>query len=212
MIESSTLSLRHMELDDVPQVVAIDRESFSAPWSARSYAYEVSESSYSYMLVLAQTVETPVEGWRRWLHLLGGDEEGHHTQQRILGYGGLWKIMDEAHISTIASHPDERGKGYGELLLAAMIKRSITLGAGYVVLEVRVSNTVAQNLYHKYEFEVVAVKKNYYRDDREDAYDMRLDLSKPGVIDRLNERFAAATARFPLDDTYTNGPRRGLDR
>ena len=210
MIESSTLSLRHMELDDVPQVVAIDRVSFSAPWSARSYAYEVSESSYSYMLVLAQTVETPVEGWRRWLNLLNG--EGNQAEQRILGYGGLWNIMDEAHISTIASHPDERGKGYGELLLAAMVKRSITLQAGYVVLEVRVSNRIAQNLYRKYEFEVESVKKNYYRDDREDAYDMRLDLSKPGVIDRFNDRFAAIMTRFPLDDAYTNGPRRGLDR
>jgi ribosomal-protein-alanine N-acetyltransferase len=211
MIDSSTLTLRHMDLDDVEQVVAIDRQSFSAPWSARSYAYEVSESSYSYMLVLAQTVEAPVEGWRRWLHVLSGDDELKQTEQRILGYGGLWNIMDEAHISTIATHPDERGKGYGELLLAAMIKRSITLQAGYIVLEVRVSNERAQNLYHKYEFEVVAVKKNYYRDDREDAYDMRLEMAKPGVIDRLNTRFAALMARFPLVDTYTNGPRRGFD-
>ena len=81
----------------------------------------------------------------------------------ILGYGGLWKIEGEAHISTIAIHPANRGLGYGEILLAGMFGKALQLNAEFIVLEVRVSNSVAQALYKKYGFNRVARKKNYYR-------------------------------------------------
>ena len=78
-------------------------------------------------------------------------------------------MVDEAHISTIASDAKWRGHGVGELMLLAMIDRSIELGAHELTLEVRVSNAVAQNLYRKYGFAVVGRRPGYYRDNNEDA-------------------------------------------
>ncbi|MCC6803397.1 MAG: GNAT family N-acetyltransferase, partial [Anaerolineae bacterium] len=141
-----SLILRYMRLSDVPQVTVIDQASFDLAWSARSYQFEISESNYSYMVVLEQVMraagdDKPRIGWRRLVPSLNG---GGDHDYLIGGYGGLWNIMDEAHVSTIATHPDYRRRGWGEILLAGMIRRGIRLNAGYVVLEVRVSNYVAQ--------------------------------------------------------------------
>lgn len=190
------LTLRYMRPSDISQVVEIDEQSFDPPWSVRSYRYEISESNYSHMLVLAREND-PINGWRRWFGPLS------HPISDILGYGGLWCIQDEGHISTIASHPEHRGQGYGEVLLSAMIRRSITLDAAYVVLEVRVSNEAAQNLYRKYEFETVERKANYYRSDNEDAFEMRLDLQDPAMLKRFAARFTAIQQRVPLVDAFT---------
>jgi ribosomal-protein-alanine N-acetyltransferase len=188
-----------MTLQDVPQVAVIDRIAFDLPWSERSYAYEVTESTYSYMVVLEASFESQTaRGWRRWLSPINGKSQG----RRIAGYGGLWNIMSEAHISTIAVHPDFRGRGWGEILLAAMVQRSIMLRAGYVALEVRVSNTLAQNLYRKYEFETTSIKPKYYRNNDEDAYDMRLRLS-PDMNTRMKDRYAALQAHHAFRDHYT---------
>jgi ribosomal-protein-alanine N-acetyltransferase len=190
-----------MELDDIPQVVAIDNQSFDPPWSERSYVFEISESSYSHMVVLADdSRRTGANGWRRWLR------RWSHTPAQVLGYGGLWHIAGEGHISTIAAHPQYRGYGYGEALLAAMIHRAITLQAEYVVLEVRVSNTVAQNLYRKYEFSVIGTKPHYYRSNNEDAYEMRLDLNDEAALARFEQRFASLKVRVPLIDLYSTAP------
>jgi ribosomal-protein-alanine N-acetyltransferase len=199
-----SLILRYMSLQDVQQVAAIDRVAFDLPWSERSYAYEVTESTYSYMVVLEAPFEQIPQGWRRWLSPLNG----RTNTRRVVGYGGLWNIMSEAHISTIATHPDFRGRGWGEILLAGMVRRSIALNATFVALEVRVSNTRAQNLYRKYEFEISSVKPKYYRNNDEDAYDMRLSLT-PGAKVRFNERFAALKAKHGFTDLYTgHEPRR----
>ncbi|HLU11687.1 MAG TPA: ribosomal protein S18-alanine N-acetyltransferase [Oceanobacillus sp.] len=201
-----TLTLRYMRLPDIPAVVAIDRVSFDPAWSARSYSYEVGESTYSHMLVLEQTEEEkPKQGWRRLVPNLsanGGDSEG-----TIVGYGGLWHIMDESHISTIATHPDFRGRGWGEILLAAMIRRSITLKAAYIVLEVRVSNSVAQNLYRKYQFETIAVKKRYYHNNGEDAYDMRLNLENNSeYLGWFENRYQELVTQYQFTDLYSRTP------
>lgn len=198
-----TLVLRYMRLDDIDTIVTIDREAFETAWSARSYAYEVSESTYSHMLVLEKNHASmqASKGWRRFFSGLSANSLPQHE---IIGYGGLWLISDEAHISTIATHHTWRGQGYGELLLVAMIQRALTLNAAYVVLEVRVSNTRAQNLYHKYEFQVVDTKKGYYRDNGEDAYDMRLDLCDKDILARFKERLAAIKTRHPVVDEYSN--------
>jgi ribosomal-protein-alanine N-acetyltransferase len=199
-----TLALRFMTAADIPQVVNIDRRSFDPPWSAQSYAYEINESRYSHMVVLEQSHQEPLRGWRRWLHSFSGNGRGYTTRRQVVAYGGLWRIMEEAHISTIASHPDKRGRGYGEIVLAGMIRRSILLQASYVVLEVRVSNFVAQNLYRKYEFETVGVKENYYRNTNEDAYDMRLNIGDPALCERFSRRYAELQARYPFIDHYNS--------
>jgi ribosomal-protein-alanine N-acetyltransferase len=192
-----------MQLADIPQVLSIDQLSFDPPWSARSYAYELGESNYSHMTVLEMDEDgKPATGLRRLVQNLSGSATP--GDKRIVAYGGLWHIMDEAHISTIASHPAERGQGYGEIVLAGMVRRSITLGAAYIVLEVRVSNVAAQTLYKKYEFTIVDTKPRYYHNNGEDAYDMRLDLSDAARCQRLEERFLALEALHqPMSDTYS---------
>lgn len=198
----SSLTLRYMRTADIGQVVAIDNVSFDPPWSARSYDYEINESLCSHMVVLEykETARAQPSRWRRWLGLgSAGSESG-----LIVGYGGLWQITDEAHISTIATHPGWRGRGYGEILLAGMVRRAYTLGAAYIVLEVRVSNYVAQSLYHKYEFVIIGVKERYYRNNNEDAYDMRLDLTDAGIRARFEARLAALRQRQPFDDQYSD--------
>jgi len=207
-----TLLLRPMYHSDIDQVTAIDRLVFSMPWPATSYAYEVKESPYSHLVILEDTernVTRPQESiwpWKSLARRLVGDHSSNHSSHQILSYGGMWKIMEEAHISTIASHPKWQGRGYGELVLASMIRRAIRLGAGYIVLEVRVGNTIAQNLYRKYDFVVFDTKKRYYHDNDEDAYDMRLDLYDKAVLTRFQRHYEAIKTRHTVVDEFTEAP------
>jgi ribosomal-protein-alanine N-acetyltransferase len=97
------------------------------------------------------------------------------TVEHISGFVGLWILMDEAHIINIAVSEPYRGQGIGELLLIAGIDTAAKLQAGVVTLEVRESNRIAQNLYTKYGFIKVGVRKGYYTDNREDALIMTTD-------------------------------------
>jgi [ribosomal protein S18]-alanine N-acetyltransferase len=197
-----TLTVRYMRTADISTVITIDRQSFDPPWSARSYTYEVNDSTYSHMMVLEHAVpEARKQGLRGWLGTFTASNV--NTRALIAGYGGLWHFSEEAHISTIATDPLFRGRGWGELCLAAMIQRSITLRAEYVVLEVRVSNSVAQALYAKYAFETVNIKTKYYSNNGEDAYDMRLNLSA-AYKSAFAEKYARLIAKYALNDQYTN--------
>ena len=157
-MSATELTLRYMDVPDLPTVVDIDAASFKPAWPERSYRFEINESQVSYMAVLEKLEEQAVTGLRRLLKSIQGKQTNTEARPMIVAYGGLWKIAEEAHISTIASHPDYRGQKYGEIVLAGMIGKAIMLGADYVVLEVRVSNEVAQKLYTKYGFTVEGVK------------------------------------------------------
>ena len=135
-------------MDDVRAVLEIDRLSFPIPWSENTYRYELLENQSSYLNVM---------------------EIQFNGENRIIGYIGFWYIVDEAHISTIAVHPDFREMGIGELLLRCVLKQASELKARLITLEVRVSNQTAMNLYRKYQFENVGNRPRYYRDNNEDA-------------------------------------------
>jgi ribosomal-protein-alanine N-acetyltransferase len=116
---------------------------------------------------------------------------------RVLGYGGFWAIVDEAHISTIAVHPDWRGRGLGAMVLAALIDTAILRGAAEVTLEVRVSNEIAQNLYRRYGFVEVGRRKKYYRDNNEDALIMTAPrVDGPSFLERFADLKAALKHRL----------------
>lgn len=155
-----------MALEDVQRVMEIERQSFSAPWSARAYRYEIAENSNSTMVVVR-----PAYGPEGGLELLAR-QLGFARPRPVLGYGGFWLLVDDAHIATIAVDPEWRGRGLGELLLLAMLERGDGQGAMRATLEVRVSNEVAQGLYYKYAFGIVSRRKRYYADNNEDAYIM----------------------------------------
>lgn len=211
MARSSRLLLRYMRVADVPTIAQIDSLSFSTPWPERSYRFEVNESHISFMVVLEDTSlpqNITFTTWHRWWQALRGDAVVQSGP--LVAYGGLWNIDDEGHISTIASHPDYRGRHYGEIVLVGMIRRALHLGASYIVLEVRVSNEIAQRLYRKYGFVISGTKQNYYHDDKEDAYDMRFDAT-PENCERFEKQYAALQNCVPFVDDYshTSHPRIG---
>ncbi len=178
MIDSSSLRVRiePMQIDDIGQILEIERASFSAPWSARAYDYELRYNELAHYFI-ARPQAAPVadprsaRGRLNWLSGILHPEPApapDHTPS-ILGYVGFWLMAGEAHISTIAVRPEFRGHSIGELLLVNAIDRAMELGAQVATLEVRVSNVKAQNLYSKYSFENVGLRKGYYTDNNEDA-------------------------------------------
>jgi [ribosomal protein S18]-alanine N-acetyltransferase len=166
-----TIRLAPMALADIPQVVAIDQRSFSLPWSASSYRFELTENHASHFYVALPEGLPPVRSFLQRLRHLG-----QRPPRLVVGYIGYWLIEDEIHISTIAVHPDWRGQGIGDQLLEVALRQAAEAAAVMVTLEVRTSNTVAQNLYRKYAFEVVGRRKRYYRDNHEDALIMTVEL------------------------------------
>ncbi len=190
--------LRYMHMDDIPQVVEIDRLSFPMPWSARSYAFEIQENNAGHMIVLE--VLPDAQGGNGLNGILQRLRGRYTHSATIAGYGGFWLIEGEVHISTIAVHPDFRGQGLGDLLLAGMLERGMALNAEYSVLEVRVSNQPAVSLYQKYGYETVGQRKNYYRDNNEDAYLMHLAPLDDAFKARFAERLEDLHRRVPYTD------------
>jgi ribosomal-protein-alanine N-acetyltransferase len=144
--------LRAMAMDDLPAVMEIDRLSFSTPWSERSFHYELNDNPAACLRV------AELDGK---LH-------------RIAGFVGFWMLVDEAHVSTLAVHPDLRKHGIGGMLLRDAIQQAIELRAALVTLEVRQSNQSAIRLYQRHGFEVVGRRVRYYKDNQEDAILMTL--------------------------------------
>jgi ribosomal-protein-alanine N-acetyltransferase len=142
-----------MTLADIPQVMEIERLSFALPWSENSFREELSDNDKAHFFVAT-------------------------SAERVVGAAGYWQIEDECHISTVATHPDWRRRGIGELLLKTMLSEARTWGAALAVLEVRVSNEAAIQLYKKYRFEISRVRRNYYRDNDEDALEMLAQLTE----------------------------------
>jgi len=158
-----------MRLRDIEEVMEIERAPFLSPWSARAYRYELLDNDSSHYFVARQ----------RWAERTGSGlltrarrSLGVGIRLAVLGYGGFWLRHGEAHISTIAVQPNWRRRGIGELLLVAMLDRATELGAERATLEVRVSNVTAQNLYYKYGFQQVGLRRHYYHDSDEDALSM----------------------------------------
>ncbi|RPJ40541.1 MAG: ribosomal-protein-alanine N-acetyltransferase [Chloroflexi bacterium] len=154
-----------MLLADVPRVHAIDVLSFSMPWSERSYRFEVTENRNSLVLV-AERVE-------------------NEAPPELVGMIVIWVIIDEAHVATIATHPDYRGQGIGRRLLANGLLAASERGARLAYLEVRRGNQVAQELYKKFGFQVVGERLRYYQDNNEDALLMTLDPIVPELLQQF---------------------------
>ena len=165
--------LRYMTSHDIDQVVDLDHLSFPTPWSARTYRYELTDGSRSKMFVLEQgnVVPQPTDAKPHSL-IQWFVNQPARPRIPLLGYSGYWRVVDEAHISTIAVHPNWRGRKLGELLVWSMIRQAIRQRAKKITLEVRASNSIAQSLYYKYGFEIAGRRKGYYRNDGEDALTM----------------------------------------
>ncbi len=155
-----------MTLADIDQVMEIEQVAFPTPWSARAYRFEVADNEHSTMIVVRPANWSP-----GWLSRVAASFKLAQPEP-LLGYAGFWLLADDAHICTIAVHPQWRRQGLGELLLLSLLDRAIDLGAHRSTLEVRVSNQAAQGLYAKYGFEIASRRRGYYADTNEDAYIM----------------------------------------
>ncbi len=138
--------VREMQPEDIPAVMEIDQDAFPNPWPENTYRYELQKNKASHLLVI-QTREPPA----------------------VVGVGGYWLIVDEAHISTFAVRPAWRHRGVGKVLLAALLRQAASLGAVSATLEVRAGNAAAHALYAGFGFRPVGLRKGYYKNNGEDA-------------------------------------------
>lgn len=172
-----------MTMSDVPRVIEIERLAYPSTWPPSAYRKELQDNRWAHYIVLrdrqiAEERTTIVEADRSRktrpfpLSLLPSRPVATALSPElnsIIGFAGLWLMVDEAHITTIAMHPDFRRKGLGEFMLVSLIDIAYQIGARWVTLEVRVSNHPAQALYRKYGFREAGMRHRYYSDNQEDA-------------------------------------------
>ena len=152
-----------MRLEDVPAVHRIERASFPIPWPDYAFRQEIQTNRLAHYLVV---------------------RAGHET----VGYGGLWLMVDEAHVTTFAVLPEWRRRGVGGRLMVALMEVALDLRARFMTLEVRLSNRPARELYGRFGFMPVGLRPRYYSDNGEDALIMTTDpIAEPEMTARLVE-------------------------
>lgn len=152
LVDENRLVFRSMTMDDIATIVEIERESFASPWSEEAFRNELQSNLFAKYMIM--------------------EEEGV-----ILGYGGMWLIVDEAHVTNIAVRAIYRGQGLGKKLLQELMRTALWLGALRMTLEVRVSNETAKSLYRKMGFYPSGIRPAYYSDNMEDALIMWAELA-----------------------------------
>jgi ribosomal-protein-alanine N-acetyltransferase len=155
-----------MGLGDLDAIHRIELASFSSPWPPNAYQSELSQNRLASYLVA-------------------------RVDDEIVAYGGMWLMVDEAHITTFAVHPAWRRQRIGERLLLAFLDLAIARHAREATLEVRLSNIAARRLYEKYGFRPVGLRPRYYSDNGEDALIM---TTEPIAEQRYTERLVALRA------------------
>lgn len=138
------LIVRQAEKKDIRPMAEMDILCFSAPWSEKSFEKEINENQLAFYIV------AEIDG-------------------RLVGYAGLWCILEEGHITNVAVHPEFRRRGIGEALVSLLLQYTIENGILNHTLEVRASNDAAISLYTKFGFYPAGIRKNYYEDNGEDA-------------------------------------------
>lgn len=160
--------IERMTTDDIPAVHRIERASFPIPWPEYAFRQELQTNRMAQYLVVKA-----IDG--------------------TVAYGGLWLMVDEAHVTTFAVLPAWRRRGVGARLLLEMMRLAADLGARVMTLEVRLSNMPARALYQRFGFRPVGVRPRYYSDNGEDALIM---TTAPLASPEMDQRLAAMAERF----------------
>jgi ribosomal-protein-alanine N-acetyltransferase len=150
-----------MEPSDLDAIMPLERQVFADPWTRRMYQSDLTNNPLA-----AYRVIRPATG---------------STLPPILAWGGFWLLVDEAHIATVAAHPEYRGCGLGQWLMVALMYEAQARGASVATLEVRASNLSAQRLYAKLGFDVVGTRRRYYRDSEDGLIMTTPKLSDPAI-------------------------------
>ena len=188
-INRMPFALRPMQERDLAQVAEIERDAFPTLFPPTSFRRELKNRLARYLVasqsepppeLVAQQESRPANASRRIFHRAASFLRGRPTawqpgQHYIVGFLGTWYMPDDAHIVSVGVRTAYRGYGIGELLLIGAIEQAQQRRMPAVTLEVRVSNHIAQNLYKKYGFEAMGVRKGYYSDNREDALIMTVN-------------------------------------
>jgi ribosomal-protein-alanine N-acetyltransferase len=172
MIATDRFTIRDMTEADIGQVSDIEAQSFPTTWPRTAYRRELNNKLARYLVLVDaahEPVATPAHPRRFFFGLGRRVEDVPSTTDFIVGYVGLWFMLDEAHIVAIAVRESYRGQKLGELLLAEAMQLALEKGQHLMTLEVRRSNHIAQRLYEKYRFLKVGVRRRYYSDNHEDA-------------------------------------------
>lgn len=146
------IKYRLMTKDDAPAVHQIEEAVFPTPWTLESFYYEMEKNPQAHYFVAI------------------------NEQDKMIGFCGMWVVLDESQITNVAVMPEGRGQGIGEVLMRESIKLAKSMDVVVMSLEVRVTNVVAQNLYRKLGFQDGGIRKGYYTDNQEDALVMWVNL------------------------------------
>jgi ribosomal-protein-alanine N-acetyltransferase len=159
------LVLELMREADISTVQEIEREIFATPWPRNAYYRELASRSSAHYVILRQegNLEKPASF------------KGSELDTSIIGYGGMWRMYDEAHVTTIGVRRDLQHRGYGRALFAGLVQAAYDMGAKWVTLEVRTTNENAMRMYEAFGFKVIGRRKGYYTDNGEDAIVMWSD-------------------------------------
>lgn|SRR5574338_799496 len=152
MVLGLALRVDDMRVSDIPAVHEVERLSFRTPWPAYAFEQELTAN-------------------RLARYVVARAEPGDGSEQ-VVGFAGIWLMVDEAHITTFGVHPDWRRRGVGRRMMQRLLELAVELGARRMTLEVRVGNEAAKALYRGYGFNVAGRRPRYYTDDGEDAYVM----------------------------------------
>jgi ribosomal-protein-alanine N-acetyltransferase len=159
------LALELMREADIATVQEIEQAIFSTPWPRNAYYRELASRSSAHYLVLRQ--EGVVERPAGFI--------SPELDASLIGYGGMWRMYDEAHVTTIGVRLDVQHRGHGRVLFAGLVQAAYDMGAKWVTLEVRTSNDNAMHMYEAFGFKVIGRRKGYYTDNGEDAIVMWSD-------------------------------------
>jgi ribosomal-protein-alanine N-acetyltransferase len=174
MVARPPVSLRvePMGVADLDAVQEIERRSFTTPWPSHAYRTELETNRLATYLVA-------------------------RLDGLVVGYAGMWVMVDEAHVTTFAVEPEHRRQGIGERLLLALLDVANARHAHEATLEVRLSNMAARRLYEKYGFRPVGLRPRYYSDDNEDALIMTTDALESRQMRYLTNLLRADVAKRP---------------
>lgn len=205
-----------MQAGDIPQVMDIERQSFPAMWPQTVYQRELKNKLARYLVAYE-----PIDSEREAGQPPDGEASGGGigglvrrffgghpapSRERLLGIVGLWCMMGEGHIVTIAVRADERRQSIGEVLLLAALEAAREAGQDVVTLEYRLSNRPARALYDKYGFRQMGVRARYYSDNQEDAVLMATPPLRSSSFRRLiSERVADLRSRWGDDYPLAGG-------
>ena len=174
--------VRLMREEDLAQVTEIDREAFPSQWPPVDFEHELHSWLAHYIVACEESGELPPL-----------------AREYTMGFAGFWMMADEAHITNIAVRKIHRRQGIGERLLISMIDLATELNARILTLEVRASNIAAQNLYYKYGFAQVGLRRGYYTDNKEDAVLMTIEnTTSASFQSRLNQLKKAHSQRWGI--------------